>query len=513
MSDLSENNNRMFGNEEAIRGGSGQSGLLQDVSAPIPGTPPANISDLEAHGRAMAVFRNIAMVVGFVLWFLTIVLVAVFVPYEDNRVAFNSVGLWSVIALTATLCMNFYMTVQSKKFSEHFQKSGRMFERSNSNQVNIIKSLSSNFTAAYYIDLVTGEIDFLSLTDRIVHYMGKEYSENHSYEWYVRAYCDKIVDPSYKDEFIRELSRDNLKQKLAVRDYYTYVYMGDKDGKPNYFEMKVTKCNGSNTKLVIGFADVDAEVREKKDSTEAVRAALRKAEKANTSKNIFLSNISKELLAPLNEISGRAELLSANGSAAEDVRGSASRIVDSAERMSYLINDILDISEIESGDMVFYDAPMNIKGVIENVLESISSEASARSIAIACENEVNHTDVYGDRSRFASVIKRFLEYAITYSDTGSLVIIGTKETGTLNGKAHYEISISGDTLRVDESSISKVYDAFFGNSGSEGGNVSSVGTGFIISKCILELMDGHLEIKATPSGGTKLIIGVDFRLS
>lgn len=491
-------------NEKLSKGRAAEGGPIRGGSS--------DISDLEAHGRAMGVFRNIAMVVGFVLWFLTVVLVAVFLPYENNRVAFNSVGLWAVIAMTATLCMNFYMTVQSKRFSEHFQKSGQVFERSNSNKVNIIKSLSSNFTAAYYIDLVSGEIDFLSLTDRIVHYMGREYSEKHSYEWYVQKYCDKIVDPSYRDEFIRELSRENLKQKLAVRDYYTYVYMGDKDGKPNYFEMKVSKCNGSNTKLVIGFADVDSEVREKKDSTEMAKAALRQAEKANASKNVFLSNISKELLSPLNDISGQAEMLVANASGNEELETGARHIVDSAERMSYLINDILDISAIESEDVVFYDAPLNIKTLVENVVEATSSQAAARSIAIACENSIDHTEVYGDRARLNSVIKRFLEYAIEYSDKGSPLIIGAKETGTLNGKAHYEITISGDTLRVDEGSISKVYDTFFGESEGNDGHVSHVGTGFIISKCILELMQGHLEIKGTPAGGTRLQIAIDLKM-
>ena len=470
-----------------------------------------NIKDLAAHGRAMGIFRNIAMVVGFVLWFLTIVLVAVFVPYENNRIAFNTVGLWSVIAMTATLCMNFYMTVQSKKFSEHFQKSGQMFERSNSNQVNIIKSLCSNFTAAYYIDLVSGDIEFLSLSDRIVHYMGKEYSEKHSYEWYVQTYCDKIVDPTYKDEFIRELSRENLKDKLATRDYYTYTYLGDKNGRPNFFEMKVSKCDGSNTKLVVGFGDVDAEVKEKNDSTAAYKQALKQAEKANNTKNIFLSNVSKELLAPLNEISGNASMLAAEAGNTPTLKDRADHIVDSTERMSFLINDIVDISAIESGDVEFYDGPMNVKDVVEEAVQANASQAAAESIAIACDINVTHFKVLGDRARFYSIIKRFLDYAIDFSDKGSSLIVSTKEVGSLNGKANYEVIIAGETLHVDESSISRVYDTFFSESQSDGEDISATGTGFLISKCILELMQGHLEIKRQGEG-TKLVIGVNFSL-
>ncbi|MCR5279432.1 MAG: HAMP domain-containing histidine kinase [Lachnospiraceae bacterium] len=472
----------------------------------------ADISDLAAHGRAMGIFRSVAMVVGFVLWFLTIVLVAVFVPYENNRISFNTVGLWSVIAMTATLCMNFYMTVQSKKFSEHFQKSGKMLERSSSNQVNIIKSLCSNFTAAYYIDLVTGDIDFLSLTDRIVHYMGKEYSEKHSYEWYVQSYCDRIVDPTYKDEFIRELSRENLKDKLSTRDYYTYIYIGDKNGRPNYFEMKVTKCDGSNTKLIVGFADVDAEVREKKDSTAAYKTALKQAEKANNTKNIFLSNVSKELLTPLNEISGNASMVAAEAEAIPGLKENAERIVSSAERMSFLINDIVDISAIESQDVEFYDAPMNLKEVVEEAVEANSAQAEARNIAVAVVNDITHTDVIGDRARFYSIIKRLLDYSIDFSDKGSSLLVEAKEVGTLNGKAHFEVSIAGDSLSVDESSISEVYDTFFNEAESDGGHISATGTGFLISKCILELMKGRLDIKGQGSGGTRLVITINFKL-
>ncbi|MCR5279245.1 MAG: HAMP domain-containing histidine kinase [Lachnospiraceae bacterium] len=470
-------------------------------------------NDLAAHGRAMGIFRTIALVTGFILWALTIFLVALFVAYEDNRVAFNTVGLWAVIAMTATLCMNFYMTVQSKKFSEHFQKSGRMMKESSMNQVHIIKSLCSNFNAAYYIDLVTGEISFLSLNDRIMHYMGKEYSEQHSYEWYVQTYCDKIVDPSYKDEFIKELSRDNLKNKLLNRDYYTYVYLGDRNGKPNFYEMKVTKCEGSNTRLVVGFADVDAEIREKNDSGSMVKEALKKAENANKAKNVFLSNVSKELLMPLNEISGHASMVVSEADTCADVKEEAAEILKSTEKMSVLINDILDISTIESGDIEFSEDTFGFKDVIHESVEALSDKAKEKKITLSYNADVTHDVVIGDRTRFYSVIRRLEDYAADLSAEGSSLSIKCKEIGTLAGRGHFEVTIEGDTLKLDEKSMSGVFDLFFSEGSTDAEAVSTAGTGFIISKCILELMKGRLEIKAGSNGGTRLIASINFKLA
>ncbi len=479
-----------------------------------PGNPTEGASnDLAAHGRAMGVFRTIALVTGFILWALTIVLVVLFVPYEDNRVAFNTVGLWAVIAMTATLCMNFYMTVQSKKFSEHFQKSGRMMKESSMNQVHIIKSLCSNFNAAYYIDLVTGEISFLSLNDRIIHYMGKEYSEQHSYEWYVQTYCDKIVDPSYKDEFIKELSRDNLKNKLLNREYYTYVYLGDKNGKPNFYEMKVTKCEGSNTRLVVGFADVDAEIREKNDSGSLVRESLKKAENANKAKNIFLSNISKELLMPLNEISGHASMVASDADSCTEVKEEAVAIIKSTERMSVLINDILDISTIENGDIDLSEDTFAVKDAVHESIEALDDKIKSKKIELTYDADVTHDIVIGDRTRFYSVIRRLEEYAVDLSAEGSSLSVRCKEIGTLGGRGHFEVTIDSDTLKIDEKSIAGVYDAFFAEGYNDGEAVSTAGTGFIISKCILELMKGRLEIKAGTGGGTKLVASINFKLS
>ncbi len=459
-------------------------------------------TDLQAHGKAMGIFRNIAMAMGFVFWVATLIIVGVLTRYEDKPFAFNIAGLWGVISMTILLCMNFYMTVQSKRFSEHFAKRGKDLQQFREQNQDIIKSLCSNFSAVYYIDLDTGELKFLQIGNRIQHYMGQEYSEDHTFEWYVESYCKKIVLPEYQEEFIKQLTRDNLREKLSTRDYYTYTYLGDKNGRPNYFEMKVTKCNNEESKLVIGFADVDAEVRENREKNMLLKDALMQAERANKTKDVFLSNVSHELLTPLNEISGRATLIALNAEVGEEASGDANSIVNAAERMAFLINDILDISMIENGEMVLHDSNINIRSILEEAVERTIEGAKEKKITVNYSSNLIHDEVVGDGARVYSIIKRLQDFAVDFSKKESTIFINAEEVGSIGNRARYTVSIECDDLHISEEEIKAMYDTFFKNPTADGEKVSATGTGLLISKCIIEMMKGKLEIKGNGKGGT-----------
>lgn len=466
--------------------------------------------DLKAHGRAMRVFRNITLGVGFVLWAGTVIFVAVFAKYENEPFAFNAVGLWSVIAMTATLCMNFYMTAQARRYSAHFAQSGKEIEETKEQHLDIIRSLCSNFSAVYYLDTETGELKFLQIGRRIQHYMGKEYSEPHPYEWYVERYCEKIVLPEYREEFIKELARDNLREKLSTRDYYTYTYLGDKNGRPNYFEMKVTKCDNMETKLVLGFADVDAEVREKAEKNMLLKDALSQAERANKTKDVFLSNVSHELLTPLNEISGRASVIAMSEGTGSEIVDQAELIVNASERMAFLVNDILDISMIENGEMILRDEEMNIKALISEACEHTAESAKSKNISVVFNHSIKNDKVIGDGARFYSIVKRLEDFSVDFSKEGSTVTVDATELSSIGNRARFKININSDNMQVTEEEISGMYDTFFKEPEASGESVSATGTGLLISKIIIEMMKGKLEIKAHGEKGTGISVTLGF---
>lgn len=210
-------------------------------------------------GKKMKFVRVISPVISALL--LVSTLIFFYIAYRQNTAgAYKACGIWSVACVAIVFAVTLIASIAGRGYSKSIYNMLTENRDISDRSFSIIGALNNNYNAVYYCNLVTGEVKFLQLGKRIMNYMSREYSESHPLEWYAKAYAEKLIAPENIPAFLAVVNCENLKEKLKDRDYYTYVYLADKNGKQNYFKMKAAKVEDDPNRLVIGFADIGSEV-------------------------------------------------------------------------------------------------------------------------------------------------------------------------------------------------------------------------------------------------------------
>lgn len=466
------------------------------------------LNDLKRHGESLSRTREAILWLIGILWIATIFVVALSYGHAYRESTLKVVATWSIISSTTTIIAVVCMTMVSRKYSAFVTKTDMAMVQDNAEGLDIIRALSVNYNAVYFMDADTGELRFLQLGKRISTYMGEEYATRQPLEVYAKSYAEKLVLPEYREEFLHEVNLENLRMRLKDRKYYAYTYLGDKNGKPNYFQMKVVRLNEDDMKLVIGFADIDSEVREENDRNALLMDALSQAERANKSKDTFLSNISHELLTPLNEIMGRTTMLTLGEDESLNVQDELKKIYRASASMSDMISDILDVSQIDNGEFLIHESCCNLAEIMNTALEKGKTIAENTNVVINFNSNVKNTHIMADATRLENILGRLIEYAVLHSEENGNVDFTASQYGALSDKVRVEFKVCNKGKGFTKSQIDKVFEPFFID-GKGGYDMSfSTITGLAIVRNIVEAMGGRLQIKSSENIGTEITINV-----
>lgn len=371
----------------------------------------------------------------------------------------------------------------------------------------IIRAMSQNYSAVYYLNLETKEVGFLNLTDRIQKNMGEIYKEKKPFEVYARAYSDKLVHPDYKKSFLHELSEENLRVKMEEHSVYTYRYLGIKDGKPNYYSMRVARINNSPTQLVVGFIDINEEVMSQK-------AHDRELFEANQAKERFLTNMSHELLTPLNSIMGNCEIASMSLDSKEETKEALEKVQASSRQMLYLLHSMLTFNHIKDSDTKLSYETYNIVKLCQELSSIIENEARKKNITFVAKTyDILNEDLLIDVPMLNRALMNVLGNAIKYTNSNGTVIFSLKQTPIDDETIMNEFQIKDNGIGMTSDFASKVFDMFSREKFSTDSGITGVGLGMSITKRIIDLMEGEINLVSKKNFGTEFKIKVPLKIS
>lgn len=323
---------------------------------------------------------------------------------------------------------------------------------------------------------------------------------------------DEVLRYSDK-EYIRGLLKNRRRHSLRIRLKKTL------NGTSFYWsEMVIIKLDPSDedtTRIAMGFIDVDDQVRKEREQQEELAEALLQAQSSNRAKTIFLNNMSHDIRTPMNAIIGYSGLAMSDIGNKDKVLDYLGKIRQSSEHLLSLINDVLDMSRIESGNICVVQREESLSGIITNLCDiiHIQAEAKQQSFTVDSENVIDD-HIICDRVRLMQVLLNILSNAVKYTPPQGSISFSIKEKQpSASGHATFEFIVTDTGIGMNEAELKSVFEPFSRAKSSTVSGIQGTGLGMTIAKSLVEMMDGRIEVRSEEGVGTEVRITIDFRLA
>ena len=246
----------------------------------------------------------------------------------------------------------------------------------------------------------------------------------------------------------------------------------------------------------------------------ALENAVNAAESANKAKSIFLSNMSHDIRTPMNAIVGFATLASTNTGDEEKIKDYLSKILSSSNHLLSLINDILDMSRIESGKIHLENTQVNLSEVLHDIKTIIGGQIRAKQMELYMDvMDVSDEDVYCDKTRLNQVLLNLLSNAIKFTPSGGTISVRISQLhNSAVDKGLYEIRIKDNGIGMSEEFTKRVFEPFERERNSTVSKIQGTGLGMPITKNIIDMMGGTIEVISEQDKGTEFVIRLELEL-
>ena len=305
----------------------------------------------------------------------------------------------------------------------------------------------------------------------------------------------------------------NYLEEIRVHEQreWDFEYVHLKTGEKRWFHNIAmgSELNGKK-KYILVMSDRTADRKMNQALSEAVRAA----EAANRAKSTFLSNMSHDIRTPMNAIIGFTTLAVSYIDDQKRVRDYLGKILSSGSHLLSLINDILDMSRIESGKIHLEETEVSLSDVLHDLKTIISGQINAKQLEFYIDAmEVTNEDVYCDKTRLNQVLLNLLSNAVKFTPAGGTVSVWLKQfPGTVKGIELYEIRVKDNGIGMSPEFVEKIFSPFERERTSTVSRTQGTGLGMAITKNIVDMMGGTIEVQTEQGKGTEFIVRLPFRL-
>ena len=409
---------------------------------------------------------------------------------QRSTIIFVSAIVFCIAALFISLIIQKNRTNLRRKDTEILYRD-ELFQKLSMNVDDVFLMLDAK---TYQADYVSPNVEkLLGITVEQIHkdicILGKLYSE-------------KQEDP--EKNYLEEI------QVQEQREWdFEYVHL--KTGEKRWFHNIAmgSEVNGKK-KYILVMSDRTSDRKMNQALSEAVRAA----ETANKAKSTFLSNMSHDIRTPMNAIIGFTTLAVSNIDNQERVQDYLGKILSSSNHLLSLINDILDMSRIESGKIHLEETEVSLSDVLHDLKTIISGQIHAKQLELYMDvMDVTNEDVYCDKTRLNQVLLNLLSNAVKFTPAGGTVSVRLKQyPKAVKGSKLYEIRVKDTGIGMSQEFVQKIFSPFERERTSTVSRTQGTGLGMAITKNIVDMMGGTIEVQTEQGKGTEFIVCLPLRI-
>ena len=365
----------------------------------------------------------------------------------------------------------------------------------------LFQKLSLNVDDVFLmLDAKTSKVDYVSPNvERLLGIPWKEVRQ----DVHVLAELPPKDDPDREKNFLEGLLRGEQREWDAA-------YMHQETNELRWFHIVAMGSDvAGRTKYILVISDRTAD----KQINQALSDAVAAAETANRAKSTFLSNMSHDIRTPMNAIIGFTTLAISNIDDKERVKDYLAKTLASSNHLLSLINDVLDMSRIESGKIHLEEVEVNLSDVLHDLKTIVSGQIYAKQLELYMDAmDVTDEDVYCDKTRLNQILLNLLSNAIKFTPAGGTVSVRVRQlAGQVRGCGQYEFRIKDNGIGMSPEFAKRIFEPFERERTSTVSRIQGTGLGMAITKNIVDMMGGTIEVQTAQGKGSEFIIRVPLR--
>lgn len=331
--------------------------------------------------------------------------------------------------------------------------------------------------------------------------------QTYSFSAAVSYSAQNFVDAKEQESYLAKASLENLRNKLQQQDKYEFSFHMRENGMLRAKHMRIDMLDRATATAVMTRSDVTDMLEQQEQKKNQLSQALEIAKSANQHKSEFLSSMSHDIRTPMNAIIGMCALALEDEQDAQQVHESLKTIQSSSQILLSLINNILDMSRIESGKTVLHDAPFSLSSLIQETTDNHRILYEQKNQQFRLTTNINHDSCRGDISCIHSAIDNVLSNAIKYTPEGGTIACCVTELPSNNleiGLYRFEIADTG--IGISQEDQKHIFDPFYRGDVEHTYDAQGTGLGLSITKQIVELKGGTISVKSSLGVGTTFVI-------
>ncbi|MDE6655668.1 MAG: response regulator, partial [Anaeroplasmataceae bacterium] len=395
-------------------------------------------------------------------------------------------------------------------------------ERSNKKmgeQLAIVKALSRDYVNVYAINEENRTARILKLEGFVAEGLKKDSLEEYNYSAILNTYIRNRVHPDDQEELIHALSLEVIKEKLDTEDTYWGTYRIIDVEEIHHFQYTYLKIEDKDDGqaegfILAGFRNIDEMIRKEQEQKNVLSEALAQAQYANKAKTTFLNNMSHDIRTPMNAIIGFTSLAVTHIDNKEQIRGYLSKIMTSGNHLLSLINDVLDMSRIESGKVKIEEKENSLPEIMHDLKTIVQADVKSKQLEFYIDTlDVTNETIICDKLRLNQVLLNLLSNAMKYTKPGGMVSVRVIQTAEApEGYASYKFSVKDTGIGMSPEFLKHVFEPFEREQTSTVSGIQGTGLGLAITKNIVDMMGGSITVESEVGKGSEFVVTFNFRV-
>ena len=379
-------------------------------------------------------------------------------------------------------------------------------------RLQIINALGHAYSFILLIDIKKNTLEVVKSAD----VAGPNYRKKNLTNELQKEYIDSMIAPSFQKSYLEFTDMDTMESRLKEHDSISCISQTIKGAwmrsmiVPQKYDEK-----GNLSTVLLAISDVTEEKEHELEQDRILRNALSSAEHANRAKTAFLNNMSHDIRTPMNAIIGFTSLAAEHLDDREIIRDYLEKISTSGKHLLSLINDVLDMSRIESGSVKIEKTNVYLPDVLEDlktiILESVHAKQQKLLIKM---QDVVHEDIITDKLRLTQVLLNIISNAVKFTPVGGNIHILVEEKASQKaGYAVYSFCIKDNGIGMSKEFQEHVFDSFARERTVTESGITGTGLGMAITKNIVDLMGGTIHLTSKQGEGSEFIVTLECELA